>query len=341
MTNKLFPIIVLSIASLIMISCSTSNSGYNTIEGFAQGSTYHIIYSNIDGYSPDEIKNLTDGILDDINNSISGYNKGSILSRINSGEDTPLDSIFIRTFNRSVEIWQESEGAFDPSAAPLFDIWGFGFEDKSKVSQSMIDSTLLLVGMDNFTLENRTDGTTHLVKKIPGSKLNFNAIGQGISCDLVAEELERLGCENYLVEIGREIICKGNSSRGGVWKVGLDKPIDGNMDEGKNLQEIITLNDGGIVTSGNYRKFYIEDGKKYSHTIDPSTGYPVQHSTLCATVITEDAATADAYATWFMVVGVDSAKTIINARNNIEAYIIYGEQDSMLVWHTPGIGLSD
>ncbi len=334
--------IFLIVATTILFglqSCEDSKLKYYTIEGFAQGSTYHIIYSKIDGYQPEQVKDLADGILDDINNSISGYNKGSVISRINNGEDLALDSIFIYTFNRSMEIWKESKGAFDPSAAPLFDIWGFGFEDKSLVSQSMIDSALLLVGMDKFALIEREDGTTHLTRSTDGSKLNFNAIGQGISCDLVARELEKLGCENYLVEIGREILCKGNSSRGGAWRVGLDKPIDGNMDEGKNLQEIIDLNDGGIVTSGNYRKFYIEDGRKFSHTIDPATGYPVQHSTLSATVIAKDAATADAYATWCMVVGVDSAKAIITQRNDIEAYIIYGEQDSMMEWHTPGIGI--
>lgn len=334
--HSISPIVTL-LLSFLITSCDGGNSAYHTIEGFAQGSTYHIIYSNIQGYTPAEIKDISDQILDEINNSISGYNKGSLISRINNGENPPLDSIFIRTFNRSMEIWEESQGAFDPSAAPLFDIWGFGFEDKSKVSESMIDSAILLVGMDNFALRADEDGNTYLEKKVQDSKLNFNAIGQGISCDLVAEELERLGCENYLVEIGREILCKGVSSRGGEWRVGLDKPVDGNMDEGKNLQEIISIGSGGLVTSGNYRKFYMEDGHKYSHTIDPSTGYPVQHSTLSATIIAKDAATADAYATWCMVVGVDSAKKIIPRLDNVEAYIIYGEQDAMLVWHTEGM----
>lgn len=322
-------------ALLLLMLLPSCSRGYVFIEGFAQGSTYHVTCS-----APDRggrnLKSTIDSRLEAIDNSLSGYNKGSLLSRINDGEDLPLDGMYIDCLNISRKVWEESGGLFDPSAAPLFDLWGFGFGNKGTVTQEAVDSILQFVGMDLLSLEEREDGI-HLVKADSRMKVNFNAVAQGYSCDVVAALLDSLGCDSYLIDIGREIICKGVSPKGSEWHIGLDRPTDGNFDEGSDLQAIIEVTDCGIVTSGNYRKFYIENGEKFAHTIDPLTGRPVTHNLLCATVIAKDASTADAYATWFMAAGPDKARDILESRDDIEGMLIYGVQDSMAVYRTNNI----
>lgn len=330
--RKLFFLSSILVLSLLSAGCTGDN--YVRIEGYAQGGTYHVICNLPKGVSLQQASELIDSTLKNIDNSLSGYNKGSLLSRVNAGEDLPLDTLFIECFNISKEIWEMSGGAFDPSAASLFDLWGFGFEERKPVSREAIDSILQFVGMDKMTLERRDDGV-HLCRKDSRAKLNFNAIAQGYTCDVVASELRRIGCGDYLVEVGREIVCKGESSRGGKWKIGIDKPFDGNFDEGANLQDILEVTDCGVVTSGNYRKFYVEDGQKYAHTIDPRTGSPVRHNLLSATVITENATYADAFATWAMVEGVAGAREFLDTIPDTGAYLIYSEGDSMKVSITP------
>lgn len=318
----------LAVASILTCGCDSDN--YVRIEGFAQGGTYHVICNLPRGLSEKEAKEMIDAALDEIDRSLSGYNKSSLLSRLNAGEDLPLDTLFISCFRRSMDIWRMSGGSFDPSAAPLFDLWGFGFQEKGTVSQSAIDSLLEFVGMDSFSLEDRADGI-HLRRSDPRAKLNFNAIAQGYSCDVVASRLMEAGCRDYLVEVGREIVCKGRSSRGGKWKIGIDKPYDGNFDEGEDLQEIIEVTDCGIVTSGNYRKFYVENGQKFAHTIDPRIGRPVQHNLLSATVIAPDATTADALATWAMVEGLENAVRFLDSLPDTEGYLVYSDGEEMKV----------
>ena len=320
---------ILLLTALLLLSGACARQGdYVRIEGFAQGSTYHVICHPVKGMNAASLQARFDARLQEIDQSLSGYNKGSLLSRLNAGEDLPLDGLFIECFERSKEIWAESGGAFDPSAAPLFDLWGFGFSNKGQVSDAAIDSILAFVGMDLLTLEERADGT-HLVKADPRCQLNFNAIAQGYSCDVVARILDSLGCGDYMVDIGREIRCKGRNAAGEKWRIGLDRPSDGNMEEGKDLQAILHVSDCGIVTSGNYRKFYVEDGRKYAHTIDPVSGRPVSHNLLSATVIAADATTADAYATWLMVIGLDRARQFLDDRPELEALLVY-EQDGKM-----------
>ena len=328
--------IVLLFFFLLLSAAGCGSGEYVRIEGFAQGGTYHVICSPVTGYDGKKIHEKIDARLLDIDFTLSGYNKGSLLSRLNAGEDLPLNGLFTECFKRSKEIWEETSGAFDPSAAPLFDLWGFGFSNRGTVTRTAVDSILSFVGMDKMRLETRDDGV-HLVKDDPRMKLNFNAIAQGFSCDVVARFLDSLGCGNYLVEIGREIRCKGMNASGGPWRIGLDRPSDGNMEEGKDLQAIIEISDCGIVTSGNYRKFYVEDGRKYAHTIDPSTGEPVSHNLLSATVVAADAATADAYATWMMVAGTEKARAILASRPDLEALLVYEEDGRMLTFQTDNI----
>ena len=320
--------IVSALAALLCIGCSSDK--YVTMQGYAQGGTFHVIYK-LPGGGLDE-KTVNEAIvlaLREIDQSLSGYNKSSLLSRLNAGEDLPLDTLFIECFERSLSVWQESGGAFDPSAAPLFDLWGFGFEYQGSVSDSAIDSLMEFVGMDKISLSRRSDGSCHLVRSDPRIRLNFNAIAQGFSCDIVARRLESFGCFDYLVEVGREIVCRGQSSRGGLWRIGIDKPFDGNFDEGASLQKILEVSDCGVVTSGNYRKFYVVDGQKYAHTIDPRIGRPVQHNLLSATIIASDATEADAYATWAMVVGRETFEQLMSSRPDIRYCLIYDDAGVM------------
>ena len=320
---------------VLMSSQACKEDGkYAKISGFAQGGTYSVCCRIPDGSTQEALQRTIDTILADIDQSLSGYNRSSLLSRLNSGEDLPLDSIFIRCFQRSNEIWQLSGGAFDPSAAPLFDLWGFGFEDGGMPSDEEVAEVSSLTGMDKFSLESRPDGI-HLLKADSLSKLNFNAIAQGLSCDLIAEYLESQGCLDFLIDVGKEMMCRGEREQGGPWRIGIDKPAD-DAGDSMTIQDIVEVSGKGIVTSGNYRKFYVKDGKKYAHTIDPRTGYPVQHSLLSATVVADDATSADAFATWFMVVGLEEASRIVDSLENVEAYLVYGGQDDMQIWKSKG-----
>jgi len=315
---------------MISVGC-TKEMEYKTIDGFAQGTTFHIAYSPD---IPDSLESFVNEILNRIDTSLSVYNDSSIISKLNRGESVEMDSLFINVFNRSKEIYEISNGAFDISGAPLFDAWGFGFKNKIHVTQRDIDSILTFVGMDKVKIENGV-----LVKRDKRLSLNANAIAQGYSSDVIAGEFDKLGIKNYLIEVGGEIYCKGVNSKGKNWTIGIDKPIDGNMIKGENLQDILSLTGKGLATSGNYRKFYEEGGEKYSHTIDPKTGYTVKHSLLSATVIADDAMTADALATFFMVVGLDKTKEFLGKNTGIDAYLVYADGEKFKVYKTKGVNI--
>lgn len=339
MNKQLFSSIIPIVAASIFLlgGCKgnhSRNDNYTTLDGFAQGGTYHIVYK---ANSATDSVNIPDSLIKyftDLNKSVNGYDTLSLISQINKGADLPLDLIFMEIFNDSYQIYKESNGAFDISAEPLFNLWGFGFKDKEKVSQEKIDSIMQFVGMDKLSIQ---DGK--LKKADPRMKINFNAIAQGYSCDYIARRFDAMGITDYLLEIGGEIYCKGKNAKGEEWSIAIDKPVDGNFLPGNNVQAILLLSDKGLVTSGNYRKFYIEDGVKYSHTINPKTGYPVKHNLLSASVIAKNATIADAYATYFMVVGLEKSKEILASLPQMDALLVYGEQDNMKVYSTPGIKL--
>lgn len=332
------PFILTLIALLILCGCQ-DRPDYYRITGYAQGGTYNVTYSpvGVDGgrvdISPDSLKTIIDRALLDIDNSLSGYNKGSLLTKVNQNISDSVNHLFEDMFLVSSRIYEETAGKFDPSAAPLFDMWGFGFKNKESVTEHKIDSVLQFVGMDKAKI---VDG--RLIKNDPRFKLNFNAIAQGYSCDVVASELEKLGISNYLVEVGMEIYCSGKNPSGNDWNIGVDTPEDGNMEAGKSISEIIQVSGVGIVTSGNYRKFFIENGQKYSHTIDPTTGYPVKHNLLSATIIAPNATLADAYATYCMVIGLEESKEFLASRSDLKGYLIYGtESGGMEVYYTENL----
>lgn len=344
-----------AVFAAVLISCYSCSvrSDYVSISGYAQGGTYIVKLGmgpevRKHGIDASGIKAGIDSILLCIDNSISGYNKGSLLSRFNSGKSIRPDSIFINMYDKSYGYYKMTGGAVDVAAAPLFDIWGFGFTADSLPSPEKVASVMSSCGMSRLRPEMRTreDGSLSpedlLAENVAGGnpELNYNAVAQGYSCDLVAGYLKGLGVKDMLVNIGGEIFCQGLNPGGKPWSIGVDKPVDGNNVPGAALQGTIEIGPEpcGVVTSGNYRKFYVRDGKKYAHTVDPRTGYPVSHSLLSATVIASDAALADALATYCMVVGVEKAKEYISTTPGLEGYLIYsGEGDRLLTWASEGV----
>lgn len=328
------------ILSLLFLSllpgCAPHGGRYRQITGFAQGGTYSVKY-NVDGVKvkPDLIKSCVDSILAMIDTTLSGYNKGSQLSRFNAGMEVTPNAMFKEVYALSRVFYEETKGALDVAAGPVFDAWGFGFTSDSLPSASRIDSLLEVCGMDGL------DAEMNPVREGVVPRLNFNAVAQGYTSDCIAAYLHSIGVKDMLVDIG-EIWCEGVNQAGRPWKVGIDRPFDGNMVPGADLDGI-WQGDGsgvGIVTSGNYRKFYEKDGKKYSHTIDPRTGYPVSHSLLSATIVAPTAVAADAYATYCMVIGLDEAKDFISSRNDLEGYLIYDSDGEMKEWKSSGFNLA-
>lgn len=331
-------IVLTLLVILLFCSCNnTKNTYYITIEGQALGTFYQITYSDSEqrNFQP-----AIDSLLSAFNNSLSAYSKESLLSKVNRNEEVELDGFFITSFNRSKEIYEMTDGAFDVSGAPIFSAWKFGPSEGGErhvPAASVIDSLLNFVGLDKIRIE---EGK--IVKSDSRVVLNMNSIAKGYSSDVVATFLDSKGVENYLVEIGGEMRLKGENREGKGWKIGIDKPIDGNMNLGTELQVVLRLTDKGLATSANNRQYFIEDGKKYGHTIDPRTGYPVIQSLLSATVVADDCMTADALATAFMVMGLEESKAFLAKHPEIDAYLIYdsdttNSSQEFAEYYTPGI----
>ncbi len=314
MKRRLF----LFFALLVLLPSCRRPGDYVLLNGYAQGGVYAVKYNAAGVRVPrEEVAAAVDSLLGKIDRTLSGYNKGSVLSRYNAGEAVGPDAMFDEVWARARAYREETGGALDCAAAPLFDIWGFGFTDGAAPDEAAVAAALALAREEK--------------------QLNFNAIAQGYSCDLVASYLRSIGVKDMLVDIG-EIFCQGRNPSGKPWTIGVDRPEDGNMTPGANLQAVFQASGApqGIVTSGNYRKFYIRDGRKYAHTIDPRTGYPVSHNLLSATLVAPTAMDADAYATYCMVIGLAEAQAFILGRDDLEGYLIYDEDGQMKSWSSPG-----
>jgi len=301
---------------LLLAACQGKKSEYLKMSGFAQGTTYHITYenSNHQDYSAD-----IDSILKAFDRSLSIYDSTSIISRINSDDPSvEADDWFVEVFNKSAEVNALSEGALDITIGPIVHAWGFGNAPLAQHDTAYIDSLLQYVGMDKVKLEGRK-----IIKKFPGVTLDVNAVAQGYSVDVISHFFDDKGIKNYLVEIGGEVRSKGSNAKDKVWRIGIDKPTDGNITPGEELQAIIELNNRSLTTAGNYRKFFVENGVKYGHTIDPKTGFPAKNTLLSATVVCDDAMTADAWDTAFMVLGLEKSKELLKKLPGIEVYFIY------------------
>lgn len=335
-------------ALCIIVSCGRSDR-YVSISGYAQGGTY-IVKLNMSGVSltAEQLKSGIDSVLVRIDKSLSGYNDSSLLSRFNAGETIVPDDIFMDIYEKSFRYYEETGGCVDVSAGALFDLWGFGFTSDSLPSRQKVEDVLGEIGMDRLknSILPEEDGAfspSSLLKDGISGKapiLNYNAVAQGYSCDLVADYLRSNGVTDMLVDIGGEIFCMGCNPSGKPWVVGIDRPIDGNNEPGADLQGVFQAGPGpvGIVTSGNYRKFYIKDGKKYAHTIDPRTGYPVSHSLLSATITAGNAALADALATYCMVIGLEESIKFISSRPDIEGCLVY-DDGGLKTWTSEGFTL--
>ncbi|MFT5749586.1 MAG: thiamine biosynthesis lipoprotein [Ancylomarina sp.] len=311
---------LLLLTSLFLVACQPSQEEYQFNEGFMWGTIYHIIYDNPNG---EDLHEEVKAKMNEFDHSLSTYKPNSIISRVNNNDSTVvLDHYFETVFKRSLEISEITNGAFDMTIAPLVNAWGFGFKNKLEPEDIPVDSLLEIVGYQKVKLLNHK-----IIKDDSRIMFDPSAIAKGYGVDVVAEFLESKGIMNYMVEIGGEIRVKGVSNKNRSWRVGIDKPIDDPEVKNREIQDILSLPNGAMATSGNYRQFYIKDGKKYAHTIDPKLGYPVQHSLLSASVIAQDCMTADAYATAFMVLGFEKSREIVENDPNLEAYFIYTDTD--------------
>lgn len=322
----LFPILV----SVLFISCNSNKKSLIKIEGNAQGTTYHISYLSDDAIN---YKKDIDSLLKDIDSSMSSWLPVSIISRINNNEKSVIvDQYFIDVFNKSIKVSEKTDGYFDVTVGPLVNSWGFGPTKKSILNTSKIDSLLQFVGYKMLKLEGKK-----IVKTKPGIKMDFNAIAQGYTVDVLANYLQSKGIDNYLVELGGELRAKGKKGNED-WKVGIDKPEEKATSERK-LEAVVNLNNKALATSGNYRKFYEENGQKYSHIINPKTGYPAKQNLLSTTVIADDCMTADAYATAFMVMGLNTSQQFLESNKslNLEVYFIYDDNGLLKTYASEGI----
>lgn len=261
------------------------------------------------------------------------FNEHSIISHINRGDDGEANDMFMEVFNKAMEVSKETDGAFDITVAPLVNAWGFGFKNGEMPTRQQVDSIRQFIGWKKVTAEGKT------IKKADRRvMLDCSAIAKGYGVDVVARLLKDKGVTNFMVEIGGEIITKGISPKRVPWKIGVIKPTEDSLQTSGEYQTILNVTDKAMATSGNYRNFYYKGGKRYAHTIDPKTGYPVQHNILSATVLAKDCATADAYATSFMVMGLEGAKVILERHPELMAYLIYNDQDNNLaVWYSPSM----
>lgn len=312
------------------LSC-TRNITYDRFSGFTQGTTYSIVFGNNGKYDQQKIKADIEKILRDFDMSLSLYQDSSVISKVNRNEKTKIDNYFREVFLKSVEIYKMTSGAFDPTVGPIVKAWGFGPDARKTFTAESLDSLLELVGMHKIEIDNET-----VIKSDPRIALDFNAIAQGYAVDVVCGYFDKNGFNEYLVEIGGEVRVKGDKG-GTFWKIGIDRPEENNFIPGSDLQAIISLSDRALATSGNYRKFYVENGIKYSHTIDPVTGYPVMSTLLSATVLADNCALADGISTACMVMGKDKSIDFLKDNPQFDAFLIYSdEKGNFRTWTTPG-----
>ncbi|OFY04353.1 MAG: hypothetical protein A2W93_08255 [Bacteroidetes bacterium GWF2_43_63] len=317
MKKILFPVL-----AMLIVACGNQHqTSLTEWSGSAQGTTFHIKWYG----SPDQVeKTSIDSILHSFDLIASLYNDSSLLCRINRGENPEMSKELIALLEKSLEISKKTDGYFDITVGPLVRAWGFGREKGTDPDSTTIDSLKKLVGYQLISIKNN-----HLAFDTSGIQIDLNAIAQGYSVDLIAEFLEAKGVHDYMVEIGGEVRVSGKKPDGSSWVVGIERPAENEFAEQEIFRKL-AITDISIATSGSSRKFYVKDGVKYSHTIDPHTGYPVSHSLLSVTVITKKCMDADAYATAFMVMGIEKAKIILEQNKDMEAFFIFSAPDGTL-----------
>lgn len=321
-TSRIFIGILLAIAFVIGAASCSSDQEYRVLNGMLH-TPYTVKYEATESYD-EEIRNLLQAYY----HSINPFDSTSIISRVNRNEAVVTDTIFQSVFATAIQVAQDTEGALDVTCSPLINLWGFGFaNDSSAVTQARIDSILAFVGYEKV----RIDSAGYLHKDDPRIQLNFSALGDGCSCDLIGRLLERHGVKNYLVEVGGEVRSSGVNAQGKGWRIGIVTPEEDPEGINNDLQAIVSLQGTyGLATSGNYRNFHEKDGHKYGHTINPRTGYPAEQDVLSATVIAPSSMVADAYATAIMVKGRKYAAELALRHPEIAYYLIYSLPDGTI-----------
>lgn len=325
-------LLFLAVGSYLIISQKKEEGAtdvpFQYSEGVIFGTTYHATYqcdSSLNGRILEEL-HAVDG-------SLSMFNPKSTISRINKGESQETDSLLRTIFWLATDVSRETDGAFDITVAPLVNAWGFGFKHGAMPDATQVDSLKSLVGWNRIHIE---DG--QFLREDPRMVIDLSAVAKGFGTDCVAEMFRRLGVENFMIEIGGEVVTGGVSPKNKPWRIGINKPEEDSTSTRNELQTILQLNNCAMATSGNYRNFYIHEGRKIAHTIDPKTGYPVQHSILSSTVLAPSCSIADAYATAFMVLGKERAIEVLDKHPELMAYFIYTDSaGSYQVWKSPGI----
>lgn len=322
------PFLILLIVGTILIIRNQNITPYHNDKGMVFGTTYSITYQ-ADSSLHTSIKKE----LQKVDEALSPFNKQSVITAVNENRNMTVNKMFADVFLMAEKISEDTDGAFDITVAPLVNAWGFGFKSGKHPSRHDIDSLKTIIGYKKVSLND-----LRVTKADPRVMLDCSSIAKGYGSDAVAAMLERHGVKNYMVEIGGEIVTKGISQKRMPWKIGVTKPIDDSLSLSQEIQCIINVTDKAMATSGNYRNFYYHGGKKYAHTIDPKTGYPVQHSILSATVIANNCATADAYATAFMVMGMEKAQKLLERHPELMAYIIFADKDGIIqTWCSPSL----
>ena len=305
-----FPFLTLLIVGTVLIVRQQRSMPYQTDKGFVFGTVYAITYQ-----SDENLKADIEAELQKVDNEFSMFNERSTVARINRGERVSRSRMFNEVYELAQTVNHDTDGAFDITVAPLVNAWGFGFKNAIMPTRRQVDSLL--------KVRNQYD---------------FSAIAKGYGSDVVARLLRSRGISNFMVEIGGEVVTQGISERRLPWRIGVTKPVEDSLAVGGELQTVLNITDVAMATSGNYRNFYYKGGRKFAHTIDPKTGYPVQHSLLSATVLAKTCAVADAYATSFMVMGIERAKSVLERHPELMAYFIYSKADgSNGVWFSPSL----
>lgn len=322
---------ILYLFTLLLFSCGTKPTKEILVSnyGYTQGTTYSIRYMSTDAI---DYQSDIDSVLKAVNMSMSTYIEESNISKINRNESMQTDSLFVRVFEIAMQIASDTQGAFDPTIAAVVNFWGFGFEEIQNKDEAKLKQLMESVGYQKLAIIDSL-----IVKENPNTQIDFNAIAQGFTVDLVAEHLQKKGLNNYMIEIGGELKCAGLNADSQLWRIGIDKPSEEIQED--RFQAIIEVNNKSVASSGNYRKSKVdqETGMKYAHTINPKTGRPVQTNLLGVTIITESCMRADAVATACMVMGLEKSKIYLEKHPEIDAIFIYSDpKGNWLQYQTDG-----
>jgi thiamine biosynthesis lipoprotein len=320
--------ISLLLISVLIVLPGCKPREYFFLQGTAQGTSYQIKYADATGR---DFSVQVDSILDAFDQSLSTYKSESLISRMNRNDPTVrADKWFTEVFKKAMEVSEATDGAFDITVGPLVNAWGFGRDSVPNVDSTIIDSLLEFVGFRKVKLaDNR------LIKSDARMYIDVNALAQGYSCDVLAEWLEAQGIRHYMIDVGGEVRVKGKNPDGSAWRIGIDRPVMGNMIPGEEIEAVVALKNKSLATSGNYRKYYEINGIKYAHTINPHTGYPVMQNLLSASIIAGDCMTADAYATACMVMGLEKSRNLLKNHPELQGLLIFNDEKGQFrIWKT-------